>query len=78
MDPDTVRIGEASRLLGVSIERVRLLADTGRLRCSRSTDGHRLLERAQVLAMAAQRAEERAAVLAVRRRYAKAAEPKAS
>lgn len=40
MKPD-VAIGEAARILGVSVDKVRELADSGELQCERTPGGHR-------------------------------------
>ncbi len=41
---DKYRIGQAAELLGVSVDTVRRLADTGRLRTLRSSGGQRLID----------------------------------
>lgn len=48
-------VGTAARLIGISPDLVRHWADTGRLRCVRTTTGLRLFERRDVDAIAAER-----------------------
>ena len=45
-DPDWVKLGEASRLLGVSPATVRRWSDAGRLRVFTTPGGHRRFSRA--------------------------------
>lgn len=46
------RLGQAARLLGVSVDTVRRLADTGKLRTKRSPGGQRLVDGVQLARLA--------------------------
>lgn len=60
MEQDTLlRIGTAARILGLSTERVRQLAQEGRLREMRTVDGCRLFSEEDVERLAAEREEQR-------------------
>lgn len=54
-----IRVGEAARILACSPERIRQLADTGRIPCERMPWG-RVFDRAEVEAFAARRRERMA------------------
>jgi molybdopterin-binding protein len=49
----TYRIGSAAELLGVSVDTVRRLADTGRLRTLRSSGGQRVIDGSELARYAA-------------------------
>lgn len=51
------RLGQAARILGVSVDTVRRLADSGELVTSRTSGGHRLVD-GEHLAKFAERSEE--------------------
>ncbi len=55
MIDDRIRLGEAAEILGVSPETVRRWADDGRLPVERSTGGQRLVRRADVTRVLADR-----------------------
>lgn len=54
-EPKLLTPSEAAALLGVTSDRVRGLANLGRLPCIRTAGGHRRYDVAEVLALAAQR-----------------------
>jgi molybdopterin-binding protein len=55
-DSDTsIRIGRAAEMLGVTVDTVRLWADTGRLRSVRSSGGQRLVPIEEVTRLIAER-----------------------
>jgi len=47
------RMGQAASLLGVSVDTVRRWADSGKLRTTRTTGGHRVVSGAELAALAA-------------------------
>lgn len=49
------RAGQVAELLGVSVDTVRRWADEGRLRSTRTTGGHRLIDGADVARLATER-----------------------
>jgi len=55
------RLGQAARVLGVSVDTVRRLADSGRLKCTRTRGQHRLVDGAQLARLAESRDSESAA-----------------
>lgn len=56
---DSILIGEAARLLGISAQRVRELVDSGRLPAERGTLGVRVIERRAVEDLARERRQRR-------------------
>jgi DNA-binding transcriptional MerR regulator len=56
MTPYSLKRSAAAQILGVSPEQMRYYEWTGQLRTARTTGGHRLFNRADVLALAARRA----------------------
>lgn len=54
------RLGEAARILGVSVDTVRRYADAGRLETSRTTGKHRLVDGADLARFACELAEDEA------------------
>ena len=54
-------LGQAARVLGVSVDTVRRLADSGRLKCTRTRGQHRLVDGAQLARLAESRDSESAA-----------------
>ena len=53
--PDTLRLGEAAELLGVSVDTVRRLTDTGALPFERTAGGQRIVRHADVTQLLADR-----------------------
>jgi molybdopterin-binding protein len=53
--PDTLRLGEAAELLGVSVDTVRRLTDTGSLPFERTSGGQRVVRHADVTRVLAER-----------------------
>ena len=56
---DLMTASDAGRILGVSVDMVRLLAKSGDLPCMRTTSGVRLFRRSDVVALAKRRQRER-------------------
>ena len=55
------RLGQAAKILGVSVDTVRRYADSGRLKCTRTRGQHRLVDGAQLARLAESRDDESAA-----------------
>jgi molybdopterin-binding protein len=55
------RLGQAAKILGVSVDTVRRYADSGRLKCTRTRGQHRLVDGAQLASLAESRDSESAA-----------------
>jgi molybdopterin-binding protein len=61
------RIGQAAELLGVSVDTVRRLVDTGRIRATKTAGGRRLIEGRALAKFAAEAVDERDADVVVGR-----------
>lgn len=59
MPSDLLSVSEAARILGLSADGVRSLEKRGLLKCQKTEDGRRIFQRADVVALANERANRR-------------------
>jgi hypothetical protein len=68
-DSDTIHLGQAAAIIGWTPDWTRRQADLEKIACGRDSHNRRTFSRAECMAIAQRRAEERAAIEAIRERH---------